>query len=121
MQMLMGMLGQPKEESTILPEAQVMQLQELCAAYQTQIGVGCPYNIGDLVTPKSNTNMRAAGDPHIVLEVFHRAGPCFNHGDPGDAGFGERHDMRVAVFYGEKIYPFWVESHKFAPYQLPTT
>ena len=35
----------------------------------------CPFKAGDFITPKKHHNLRGAGDPNIVLEIFDRPPP----------------------------------------------
>lgn len=77
---------------------------------------GCRFSAGDLVTPLRNSNMKGAGDPHVVLEVRSAEQPYFTD-ETSSTGFGRRLDMRVASFYGDTIARHWVESIDFEPFK----
>jgi hypothetical protein len=77
---------------------------------------GCPFKVGDLVTPRGNVNMKHAGKVHIVLELRSANPPDFT-GEIGTTEYGRRHDMRIAAFYGNTIARHWVESIDFEPFK----
>lgn len=77
--------------------------------------VGCPFKVGDLITPRRGTVVKGAGKPHVVLEVREKPEPNFA-GEDGTVGFGSRNDVRVASFHGNTIARHWVESVDFDRY-----
>jgi hypothetical protein len=117
---MLASIGDEDESPTnpILPEAAVMQLREVFDAYAASI----PFKPGDLVTVRSNADIKGDGVPHIVLEVNPDAEPTYDGGGGvGANGYGKRLTMRVATFVDGVISPYWVEHWQFEPYELPTT
>lgn len=100
-----------------LPEAQIATLREISARYVA----GCPFAVGDVVTPRAGTNLRNAGEPHIVVELADHPHRTFDHerGASGSNGYGKRLDMRIAAFAddNETLTMHWVESWAFEPYR----
>lgn len=80
-----------------LPEAQVMTLNEVFAAYSKP----CPFKPGDIVTPRKTSRYSDVGMPHVVLEVAET--PIRNFvatedlSDITSSAFGARLDIRVAL------------------------
>lgn len=77
---------------------------------------GCPFKVGDIVTPRANSITTNSGKVHVVLELRSANPPDF-HGEVGTVEYGRRHDMRVAAFYGDTIARHWVESIDFEPFK----
>lgn len=111
---LLSQMGGDDEWPKILPEAAIERLREYAQRYRTP----CPFEPGDLVTPRKDAPIRGAGQPHIVLEVRRDADLCFA-GEPGTTGFGMRFEMRVAILCGDHIAAHWVEHHGFRAYVEP--
>lgn len=103
--------GGDRRASKPLPEAQVATLREVLDRYTSP----CPFKVGDLVTARAGMNVKGAGEPHIVLEVF--ATPIRSHENPGSNTFVGRFDMRVATFpNASNVACFSVESFTFERY-----
>lgn len=80
-----------------IDEAVIATLREIQERYST----GCPFKPGDMVTPRKGYNLKHAGEPHIVLEVFSepiRFTP--QSSDYGSTYYGSRLDMRVCCLSG---------------------
>ena len=78
---------------------------------------GCPFKPGDLVTPRVGYNIRFAGSPHVVIEVFdQRREPARPH-ERGD--LAPRHEMRVVCQVDGDFVPFFAESYAYEPYAGP--
>lgn len=113
---LLAAMGRQRDDGPkLLPEAVVMRLRERAALYAAS-GKGCPFNVGDLVTPRADSACRGSGEPHIVVEVRTPFEPTWL-GDHGN-GHGARLDTRVLCMAsdGSSIAAFWVESWDFEPY-----
>lgn len=107
-------LGSNKESASLpVPEAQVMTLREVFARYDA----GCPFEPGDLVTPRKGYGNGGEGRPHIVLCTARPPAPMTWPSDPSDTGspmFGRRLDMRVAGLDGRAtMTAWWVESWEY--------
>jgi hypothetical protein len=104
-----------------LPEAAIADLRELCSRYTA----GCPFRVGDLVTPRGGYNLRGPGDPHIVVEVADV--PVRNLDNSADSSgwascaFGARLDIRVAHIQNGKMTMHWSESWMYEPYTGPAS
>lgn len=116
-----GMAGEVEEDappSETQFMAQIMDLRILAAAY----AIGCPFSVGNLVTPRSNCGIRGAGIPHIVVEVLGEP-ICNLLAETGTSNsyFGRRIDCRVICFsdVGNCMAPFWIESWQYEPYTGP--
>jgi len=101
------------------------QVEWLISTFK-RYAAGCAFAPGDLITPRADSNLEGAGLPHIVLDVVapDQAKPRMT-GDPNDASFGARIDVRYARLVsapaGETmVIAFWEESWKFEPYRGPT-
>lgn len=85
---------------------------------------GCPFQSGELVTPRRGVNYLNAGVPHIVLEVDPDPAPFRPQSDARDVGcasWGSRADMRVAhrgTGDDDHIVTHWVESWAFRRMEL---
>lgn len=101
------------------PDVLCVTLREIAARYAQP----CPFKAGDLVTPRSGSDNRGKGAPHVVLEVLDRPVPDFSCTDPGEStnnSYGARRDMRVVCETRPgSISAFWVESYQFEPYADP--
>jgi len=101
------------------PEVLCLTLREVAERYNSD----CAFKVGDLVTPRAHYNVRGAGRPHVVVEVF--ATPVRNYdcvesvSDIASQAFGSKNDIRVVAEDREQIVPFVVESWKFEPYTGP--
>lgn len=111
----------PSRPSETQLVAQVMDLQAIAAAY----AIGCPFVFGNIITPRSNCNIRGHGRPHVVVEVLSEP-MCDMISADGPASttsnaFGRRIDCRVICFNetGDHMAPFWVESWQYEPYAGP--
>jgi hypothetical protein len=98
------------------------EIERLVAMFETY-AAGCKFMPGELITPRGDSNLDGAGLPHIVLDVVERPRPQMT-GDPNEAGFGARIDLRYARVVtlpdGEAVVvAFWEESWKFEPYDAP--
>ena len=130
MRELLGAMEHHEEENNGLPEAQIMELEQFYDRYQQ----GCPFEPGDLVMPRKNSNVVGHGKPHKVLEVregewvFLGADEKGEHGARGkpdpiwtnetsSTDFGRRVDMRVATIRRGHVVTHWVESVDFEPYR----
>ena len=118
-EMIRAMLGRGDDDEERrpprpLPEAQIATLREICARYTA----GCPFAVGDLVTPRAGVNVRGAGEPHIVVEIADEPHRPFD-GSGTSSSYGNRLDMRTAGLAGdnETMVMHWVESWTFEPYR----
>lgn len=114
---LMAIFGQRSEGQGSGPrishEVQIERLREAAARYARP----CPFVVGDLVTPLTESHVKGAGEPHLVVDVrpgpvdsFGRVEPLFQ-GELGSSAFGMRLDVRIlSLIDGETIAPHWVES-----------
>ena len=107
---------QEREEETLSEtqlEARIQDLKDISSRYQK----GCPFKVGDLITPRKGYNKVGHGKPEVVLEV--RSEPIFNTQitddmrDVGTTFFGSRLDMRVAAVQEGTFCAFWVESWQY--------
>lgn len=115
-----GFVGLRKEPPRPRAEAQVMELRQIAARY----AAGCPFAVGDLVTPRKSYNIQGAGAPHIVLEVPAEPVRLWTISTPHDIGcaeLGEPLDMRVACLthLGEYM-AFWGSSWRYAAWTPDT-
>lgn len=108
--------GASSESKRPIPEAQVATLIEAFQRY----AASCPFNPGDLVTPRKGHGYSDAGLPHIVLEVAeepHRTFTPTSSMPVYASCFGCRLDVRVANFTSAgEIVTFWQESWCLEPY-----
>lgn len=121
MEQLMAMLGEetrskPREPMTETQRAAVvMDLREIAERYNAP----CPFKAGDLVTPRSDSNLKGVGEPHIVIEVASepiRFLPSNEVHDIGSMHFGARLDIRTATKVDGTVVCHWGESFSFEPY-----
>lgn len=100
-----------------IPEAQIEELKDICSRYVA----GCPFKVGDIVTPRRGYNIKGSGHPHIVIEVPAEPHRPFDVIAPSEAAshpYGARRDMRVVCMTdrGLSYSAFWAESWTFEPY-----
>jgi hypothetical protein len=99
------------DEQTILPEAQIMALNEALGWMQASN----PYKIGDLVTTRKNSGMRGHGKPSIVVEVL--AEPMRAQGEDGQSYVGDMNDIRIAEISSQgSVVTYLVASWRLEPY-----
>lgn len=104
----------PQErKTTILPEAQIMELRAAVARYEQD----CPFKVGDLVTPRANSPYRNKGGIHIVVEAFTDSPVRDRTTSSGDWPHYGKLDMRILYIAdnGDTV-PHMVESWLFEPY-----
>jgi hypothetical protein len=83
----------------------------------------CPFKPGDIITPKKHHNLRGAGDPNVVMEVFER--PKCADAVLGMVIKGEPHtrawspNMRIINVAGGQVMSFYEESYNYEPYTGP--
>ena len=100
------------DETSILLEAAVMRLKEAYPRYTSKN----PFEAGDLVTPVKGSNVKGAGNPHLVVEVFDPIVKMFEAGSNGNAPL----DMRViCITPNDNISAYYVEHADFEPYTGP--
>lgn len=59
-------------KSRPIHEAQILRIKEAAARYGT-----CPFNVGDLVTPRLDSIYRYSGEPMVVVEVRNLKVDCY--------------------------------------------
>lgn len=119
MQAIMDAMGGDDHAVRLDPEAQLMRLREAAPRFIPVDGrQPLPFSVGDIVTPRTDSNVKGDGNPHIVVEANPEAAPSW-HADVGSPEFGARFNMRVLCIMGGDIAAFWVEAANFEPY--PTT
>lgn len=113
---LLGGSGAGEREASSqapIPEAQVATLLEVVERYRSP----CPFQVGDIVTPRAGYLYTGAGTPFVVLEVA--AHPAIaEEGNAGSPTFRARMDVRVAgrhVGTGD-ICAWWQESWMLEAY-----
>lgn len=96
---------------------QMEEIQELAKAYATS-KVGCPFTVGQWVTPRPEMGIVNSGEPHLVIEVRKDATYHFSAWfDNSVSGQGQLLDIRVLCFEGDHaILAYWGESWTFEPY-----
>lgn len=98
-----------------LPEAQIMTMREIFAAYRQP-----RFKPGDVITPCRWSHIKNVGEPHLVLEVLPDPEPNF-HGSEGSCMFGCRDDIRFVALQGTQYAAFWGESWCFEFYAAVAT
>lgn len=94
-----------------LEEAQIMELRRLNKEFQK----GCPYKVGDLVTPRKCAGLRNAGKPHIVVEVFDE--PVRMTAECGSPHHLSKMEMRTMAFSDADNICVWAgEAWLYEPY-----
>ncbi len=113
--------GSPRPFRLASAEEQAVTLKEVAQRY----AAGCPFQPGDLVTPRPHHNLIGVGHPHVVLEVIDDPldAPVAGSTKPSDYGnpaFGARLDMRTASVADDGVVcAWWGESWQFEPYVAP--
>lgn len=69
---------------------------ELAAAHQ-RMSAGCPFAVGELVTPLASSPLVGAGDPFLVVEVFD---PPIRVEDQSSVRLGQQIDLRLLLVHG---------------------
>ncbi|ELT50996.1 hypothetical protein [Brucella intermedia] len=120
-EILAGAMGRgddnERNKALPIPEAQIATLKEVCERYTA----GCPFKVGDIVTPRKGSIYRGRGVPHIVLEVPAEPHFHFDHDDASRPAYGARLDVRCACFVdNETTLLFWMESHWLEPWDEAT-
>ena len=116
MQALTGGKGKPKPSSSILPEAMLARIKEAYGWYERAKRMN-PFNEGDIVMPREGVNVRGAGKPHIVVEVFDRKLQT-NDVEGGSSGALRFIDMRVMTMEGsEDVVCYPTESWQYEEYK----
>ena len=104
----------PNDEFSPNKGADALSLSELAARYS----VPNPFQRGDLVTPRRGYNLKGAGRPCVVLDVFP---PMVPKEDKG--GFIDFNDMRIARVIknsgGQNIVKVYAESIDYERYMGP--
>jgi hypothetical protein len=102
---------------SILPEGQVENLKELLTIYEDMRLDGCPFRVGDIVTPRPSSTIRGSGFPHVVVEVIDPELYFSATKDQSHIHFGQRCDMRVICHVSdEAIASYWGESWQYMPW-----
>lgn len=94
-------------------EAVVDELRQLLRQYRDS-REGCPFQIGDLITPRRGRNLKQQGRPHIVLEVLD---PPIRPVVRGPIDHGARFDLRVACWINGDYVALLVESWQYERWQ----
>lgn len=90
------------------------QMAEL-KAMAPRVAAACPYRCGDIVTVRPGMDVKGAGKPHVVVEVFPQ--PIVDtQSEPGSNRYLGRYTMRVAHFYGESMTQHAVDHAVFEPW-----
>ena len=110
-----GMEDRQRRLMSIDKDAAVAELVTFFNDYAA--GAKSRFAVGSLVTPKKVGTYVGHGAAHVVLEIIEDR-PFNADGHPGESTFGMRPDMRVAVYDGEHVVCFWVESVGFEPFDL---
>jgi hypothetical protein len=109
-----GARRQDKPMSPLQREAAAMTLKEVAQRYHTN-----PFKVGDLVTPREAHNVRHAGEPHVVVEVFDppvRVTQIAESAEMASPHFYARCDVRIVCMMNDDIMAFMMESWKLKPY-----
>ncbi len=123
---LEGLMAEQPEAPRPLPEAQIATLREVMNAYQGAKQNGCPFKVGDIVTPRAWTPLRPShGQPWLVVEVLDKPQEvtvemAMNLGAASIAGLV--FDARFAALDNEGHVGAWLNpSWLFEPYTGPVT
>lgn len=102
-----------EKKSSILPEAKIMELRAALERYER---LSCQFKVGDLVTPRANSPLVGAGNPHIIAEVFYNP-VRFSNGDASKFGCHGKYDVRIITVHDDgDVIPFMAESWMLEPY-----
>lgn len=108
-----GAMEMPNGNHHIHPEGQIARLQEVAERYHAP----CPFAVGDIVVPRPDAGLKYENCPHLIVEVLPNPAPNFVTSEHGDASFGAKVDVRVALMpERDTIVMFWQESWKLMPY-----
>lgn len=115
--MRMAASSQSEKESTtpIDDDAAVLRLREAGERYARMYRGERP-KVGDLITPLSDSVVKKAGRPHLVVESPD-VPLARNLEGYGDNKYGTQPDIRVICVTDDCISPFWVESAQFIPWE----
>lgn len=92
----------------------IEQIMELNAAFDRyMLNVECPFNVGDMVTPRADSIYPFAGLPHKVLEIVDEVEPAWADLHAGTTRDGAMFNMRVGVWRPDGMAAFWGESWCF--------
>lgn len=100
-----------------LPDADA-QIKDLIAIKE-RYTEGCPFKVGDLVTPRKGFNLRGVDQPAIVLQVLEKPLQDLSNSaeQMNSCMYGCKIDMRVLRYSDSKtIVAWWEESWKFRKY-----
>lgn len=116
--MFAAMADEDDDRPDIADCGKVELLQDLFKRYSLTLNNGCRFSPGDLVTPRRNSNVKGAGEPHIVLEVRNRPEPTFVGDNAVSSAFGVRQDIRVSCYNkgSGSLALYWAESFEFEPW-----
>lgn len=113
--------GDEREEKRRKPrplaEAQVMELTDLFE----RVKAGNPFKPGDLVTPRSNSYLKLAGEPHIVLETFDPPHRSWDDDSPSSMVHGMTVDTRIAAVTEEGQLAYWTVDSSMLETWSPVT
>lgn len=111
-QAIKGLSVAAAENDTSLVE-QIKHLNEAFQRYSDHADGCCPFNIGDMVTPRADSIYPSAGVPHKVLEIVDASEPLWADLHAGTTRDGVMFNIRVGVWRGGGMAPFWAESWCF--------
>jgi hypothetical protein len=111
-----GLLDKRSKKNRPLPEAIMMDLEVAASAYRKIIGEGCPFGVGDWITPKKGYGLKHHGMPHKVVEVKPNADYNFSGDSATLQTYGRRNDVRVLTWVNGDIAAFWNESWLYELY-----
>lgn len=100
------------EGPAILPEAAIHRLREAAPRFTAPV----PFVVGDLVTPRSDSPIKGAGNPHLVIETRPGAEPFFGALSPGSPDFGMRLNVRVITISGGDVCAYWGDAADYEIY-----
>ena len=107
------------DKPQILPEAAVARIKEHATRYAEMMN-GPRFKVGDWVTPISDSCLKAAGTPQLVVEIRTHGLP-FCDQPAASVVFGAHNDTRVLRMKDGDVAPFWVESFMLEAWTPPTT
>lgn len=77
----------------------------------------CPFSVGDLITPRADSDLVGSGDPAIVIEVLANPvelrAPDAGSGEVTHQAFGKRLDIRWSMCRGGTVISWLAESQAF--------
>lgn len=95
----------------------IARLKETYVRYQMEIVHGeCPFEPGDLVTPRKDTYINDAGTPYIVLDTHSCEEPLWSDMAAGTMRDGILPNIRVGRWTPIGLVSIWVESWAFEKY-----